>query len=243
MKRIFITGSSDGLGLAAAKTLVAGGHKVVMHVRSKARLETLNDLMDKGAVATIGDLSNLDQTKDLARQVNEIGRMDVVIHNAGVSSGPPVLPINSVAPYVLTALIERPKRLIYLSSSMHAGGTPKLDGIDWSGCITSGSYSDSKLFVTTLAMTAARLWPDLLSNSVDPGWVPTKMGGAEAPDDLRLGHLTQEWLAISNDPEALTSGGYWHHQRRSEPSAHVYDEDFQERLLDALATVTGVKWT
>lgn len=243
MKSIFITGSSDGLGLAAARTLVARGHKVVVHVRSKARLEALNDLMDKGAVATIGDLSNLDQTKDLARQVNEIGRMDVVIHNAGVSSGPSVLPINSVAPYVLTALIQRPKRLIYLSSSMHAGGIPKLDGMDWTGRTATGSYSDSKLFVTTLAMTAARLWPDLFSNSVDPGWVPTKMGGAGAPDDLRLGHLTQEWLALSNDPEALTSGGYWYHQKRREPSAHVYDEQFQDRLLEALATATGVKWT
>src|SRR5947209_6036099 len=99
---------------------------------------------------------------------------------------------------------------------MHRGGRARLSGMDWSGQRTTGSYSDSKLFVTTLAIAVARIWPDVLSHAVDPGWVPTKMGGPGAPDDLRLGHLTQEWLATSDDPQALTSGGYWHHQRRAE---------------------------
>jgi len=165
--------------------------------------------------------------------------MDAVIHNAGVISGPPVLPVNVVAPYLLTALIERPRRLIYLSSSMHRGGRARLSGMDWSGQRTTGSYSDSKLLVTTLAIAVARIWPDVLSNAVDPGWVPTKMGGPGAPDDLRLGHLTQEWLATSDDPQALTSGGYWHHQRRAEPAPAVHDQGFQDELLDALARFTA----
>ena len=101
---------------------------------------------------------------------------------------------------------------------MHRGGRPRLDGLDWSGRRATGSYSDSKLFVTALAAAVARLWPDALSNAVDPGWVPTRMGGQGAPDDLRLGHLTQEWLATSDDADARTSGGYWHHQRRIEPT-------------------------
>ena len=165
--------------------------------------------------------------------------MDGVIHSAGVISGPPVLPVNVVAPYLLTALIERPRRLIYLSSSMHHGGRARVSGMDWSGQRTTGSYSDSKLFVTTLAIAVARIWPDVLSNAVDPGWVPTKMGGPRAPDDLRLGHLTQEWLATSDDPQALTSGGYWHHQRRAEPAPAVHDQGFQDELLDALARFTA----
>jgi hypothetical protein len=93
--------------------------------------------------------------------------------------------------------------------------------------------------VTTLAMAVARLWPDVSSNAVDPGWVPTRMGGARAPDDLRLGHLTQEWLATSNEPEARTSGGYWYHQRRRDPHPAVLDQHFQNDLLAALATFTG----
>jgi NAD(P)-dependent dehydrogenase (short-subunit alcohol dehydrogenase family) len=238
-RRVFITGSSDGLGLLAAKALLAQGHDIVVHVRSQARLPAVKDLVDQGATATIGDLSDLAQIRDLAKQVNAIGRMHAVIHNAGVISGPQLLVVNVVAPYLLTALIDRPERLIYLSSSMHRGGRASLAGMDWSGRTTTGSYSDSKLFVTTLTMAVARRWPDIYSNAVDPGWVPTKMGGKGAPDDLELGHLTQEWLATSEDPRALTSGGYWHHQQRQKPNPSVNDAHFQEQLLDVLARVTG----
>ncbi|GAB3396257.1 Rossmann-fold NAD(P)-binding domain-containing protein [Azotobacter armeniacus] len=236
--RVFITGSADGLGHAAAKTLLAQGHDVVVHVRSQVRLPAVKELVDQGAVATIGDLSDLAQIRDLARQVNAIGRMDAVIHNAGVLSSAQLLVVNVVAPYLLTALIQRPQRLIYLSSSMHTGGHADLTGMDWSGRTSTGSYSDSKLFVTALAAAIARRWPDVFSNAVDPGWVPTKMGGPGAPDDLRLGHLTQEWLATSDDPEALTSGGYWHHQRRQQPNPAVDDIRFQDQLLAELARAT-----
>jgi NAD(P)-dependent dehydrogenase (short-subunit alcohol dehydrogenase family) len=132
------------------------------------------------------------------------------------------------------------QRLIYLSSGAHRSGRARLDGIDWSGG-TAGSYSDSKLFVTTLAVAVARIWPDVLSNAVDPGWVPTKMGGPGAPDDLRLGHLTQEWLATSDDADARTSGGYWYHQKHIEPHPSVRDQRFQAQLLDALARFTGTR--
>jgi NAD(P)-dependent dehydrogenase (short-subunit alcohol dehydrogenase family) len=179
----------------------------------------------------------------VARQVNRLGRLDAVIHNAGVLSGPHVLPVNVVAPYMLTALIQRPQRLVYLSSGMHRGGRASLAGMDWSGTRVTGSYSDSKLFVTTLAAAVARIWPDVTSNAVDPGWVPTKMGGPNAPDDLRLGHLTQEWLATSDDPDARTSGGYWHHQRRLAPASSVDDQLFQDALLDELGRFTGVRPT
>ena len=116
--RVFITGSADGLGHAAAKTLLADGYQVVVHVRSQARLTAVRDLVDQGAIATIADLSDFAQTRDLASQVNKIGQIDAVIHNAGVYSGPQVLPVNIVAPYLLTALTRRPKRLIYLSSGI-----------------------------------------------------------------------------------------------------------------------------
>jgi NAD(P)-dependent dehydrogenase (short-subunit alcohol dehydrogenase family) len=239
MPRIFVTGSADGLGRATAQTLLDGGHDVVVHARSEQRLAAVGDLVDRGAAAVVGDLRDPGQTRDVAGQVNRLGRMDAVIHNAGVYTGASILPVNVVAPYLLTALITPPRRLVYLSSGMHRGGRPELAGMDWSGSSVTGSYSDSKLFVTTLAVAVARMRPGVSSNAVDPGWVPTRMGGPNAPDDLELGSRTQQWLAVGDSPEALRTGGYWHHQRLREPHPAVHDRRFQDELVQTLAQVTG----
>ena len=138
MAHVFITGSADGLGRAAAQTLLEHGHEVVVHARNRDRLTALRDVMDRGAAAVVGDLSDLDETREVASQVNQIGRLDAVIHNAGVINGPDVMPVNVVAPYVLTALIHRPQRLVYLSSGMHRGGRANLAGVDWSGQRVTG---------------------------------------------------------------------------------------------------------
>lgn len=228
--RIFITGSADGLGRGAAQQLLSEGHQVIVHVRSPQRLEAVADL--QGAQAVVGDLSDPNQTRELAEQLNQIGRMDAVIHNAGVYNTGSIWEVNVLAPYLLTTLMEVPDRLIYLSSGMHQGGRPQLGG--------SVSYSDSKLFITTLANALARRWPQVLTSSVDPGWVPTKMGGAHAPDDLRLGHLTQTWLATSQEPRALQSGQYWHHQQIQVPHAATQDPEFQRQLLEHLKRVSKI---
>jgi NAD(P)-dependent dehydrogenase (short-subunit alcohol dehydrogenase family) len=239
--RIFVTGSADGLGRAAADTLLRSGHEVVVHVRSKARLAAVGDLTGRGAAPVVGDLADADEVCGVAEQLNRLGSMDAVIHNAGVYRGSTVLPVNVIAPYLLTALLHRPGRLIYLSSGMHYSGRARVVGLDWSGRRATGSYSDSKLLVTALAAAVARLWPDVLSNAVDPGWVPTRMGGPGAPDDLQLGHHTQTWLATSDEPAARVSGGYWHHQRRMEPHPAVHDRRFQDKLLEALARATATR--
>jgi len=205
MVRIFITGSAGGLGRAAAQTLLGGGHEVIVHARSAERLAAVNDLIGRGASAVVGDLADLKQTRAVADQVNQLGGVDAVIHNAGIYSGPQIMPVNVVAPYLLTALINRPLRLVYVSSGSHYSGRADIAGVEWSGQRKTGSYSDSKLFVTTLAVALARIWPEVYSNAVDPGWVPTRMGGPGAPDDLRLGHLTQEWLATSDEPQARSA--------------------------------------
>ena len=238
---MLVTGSADGLGRLAAESLVVQGHAVVVHVRNDERLGAVRELQDHGAAVVVGDLSDVEQTRAIAAHTNELGRMDAVIHNAAVLRGNDVLPVNVVAPYLLTALITRPRRLVYLSSGMHYGGRAAVADMDWSGRRPTGSYSDSKLFLTTMTMALARMWPEVCSNAVDPGWVPTKMGGASASDDLELGHVTQEWLATSDDPEALTSGGYWYHQQRRDPAAAVHDRRFQDELLEALAGFTGTR--
>ena len=117
----------------------------------------MNDLIGRGASAVVGDLADLDQTRAVAEQINRLGRVDAVIHNAGISSGRHILRVNIVAPYLLTALINRPQRLVYLSSDMHYGGRADVAGVDWSGQRRTGSYSDSKLFVTTLSAAVARI--------------------------------------------------------------------------------------
>src|SRR3954463_11167224 len=243
MAHILVTGSADGLGRAAAETLLGDGHQVIVHARSAGRLGALEPLISRGASAVIGDLADLDQTRAVADQVNRLGAPDAVIHNAGIMHGPQTLRVNVVAPSLLPVLIERPQRHVYLSSGMHEGGRAGLDDLDWSGQRPTASYSDSKLLLTTLAMAVARLRPDVYSNAVDPGWVPTKMGGPGAPDDLRLGHLTQEWLATSDAPGPRPSGAYWSHKQRPNPPPPTLDPHFQDDLLAALAHFTGAPLT
>ena len=136
MALVFITGSTDGLGCAAAQSLLQNGHQVVLHARSKDRAASLGELASRVFGIVLGDLCSAAQTRSIADQVNGIGRMDAVIHNAGVymeeSRGPSpeghagVLAVNTLAPYVLTALIHRPDRLVYLSSGLHRGGEGSL---------------------------------------------------------------------------------------------------------------------
>jgi NAD(P)-dependent dehydrogenase (short-subunit alcohol dehydrogenase family) len=250
--RVFITGSTDGLGRAAARVLMRDGHEVVLHARTRGRATALRDLAPGAAGVVIGDLSDAAQTRELAGQVNDIGRMDAVIHNAGVYLEPSrsataeghakTLAVNTLAPYLLTALIGRPDRLIYLSSGLHRAGAGPLADIDWSRrrWNAAQAYAESKLHVTALALTLARAWPDVLSNAVDPGWVPTKMGGPYATGDLEMGYLTQTWLAVSTDAAATVSGGYWYHRQRQAPAPQACDPAFQDQLMDRLAALTGV---
>ncbi|MHA7279146.1 SDR family NAD(P)-dependent oxidoreductase [Arthrobacter sp. MDT2-2] len=237
--RILVTGSADGLGRAAAEMLLGNGHDVVVHARNQDRAAALEDLTRRGAGLVLGDFEDRDAVLRIAAELDGAEPLDAVIHNAGVWSGRAVFPVNVIAPYLLTALLKGPRRHVYLSSGSHYGGRASLEGVDWRGGVP-GSYGDSKLFVTTLAVALARLHPRLLGNAVDPGWVPTRMGGPNAPDDLELGHQTQVWLATGDDPDALTSGGYWYHRRRREPHRAVHDVAFQDRLLQALAEETGV---
>src|SRR4051794_14988968 len=215
--RVFITGSSDGLGLAAARLLVEEGHRVTLHARNEARAKDAQRSLPQAEAVVVGDLSSIEEMRSVAEQANTAGRYDAVIHNVGVGYRGPrietvdglsqIFAVNVLAPYLLTALIERPSRLIYLSSGMHTGGDGRLDDPQWKSRRWNGSqaYWDSKLFDLMRAFGVAGRWPKVLSNGVDPGWVPTKMGGAGAPDDLPSGVATQAWLAVSNDRAATVT--------------------------------------
>jgi NAD(P)-dependent dehydrogenase (short-subunit alcohol dehydrogenase family) len=252
MSRIFITGSADGLGLMAARELITNGHSVWLHARTDARVRDALSAAPGAAGALAGDLASIAQTRALADAVNEVGHFDAVIHNAGIGFREPrvstedglehVFQINVLAPYLLSALIARPRRLVYLSSGLHRSGEPALADLQWERRPWNGSqaYSDSKLYDTVLAFAFARRWPDVLANALEPGWVATKMGGAGAPDDLAQGAETQVWLASSDDPAVMVSCRYFYHRAERAPNPLAFDHELQDGLLRACEQLTGV---
>jgi NAD(P)-dependent dehydrogenase (short-subunit alcohol dehydrogenase family) len=252
MARVFITGSTDGLGLMAAELLVDSGHRVILHARNEERASTARGKLPAAEDIVVGDLESISGMRLVAEQANALGRFDAVIHNAGVGYREPrrretvdglshVFAINVLAPYLLTAVMSRPERLVFLSSGMHRGGDPDLSDLQWvkRGWNGPQAYSDSKLFDVVLAFAVARRWPGVLSNALEPGWVPTKMGGPGAPDDLSLAPVTQVWLAVSNDPAATVTGGYFYHQRPRDVNPAAKSFDVQNELFDQCAAITG----
>ena len=254
MARIFVTGSADGLGQQAARRLVALDHDVVLHGRNRDRAQQAMRAVPGARTALEGDLASIDATRALARQANEAGPFQAVIHNAGfyrpgagrhetVDGLDDIFAINALAPYLLTALIEGPQRLIYLTSGLHQGGDPDLRDLQWRRRRWSGSqaYANSKLFDVVLAFAVARLWPQVLSNAVDPGWVPTKMGGPSASDDLEQGAATQVWLAVSDERGAKVSGQHFYHKRTRAAHPAASDVTLQNGFLAACEQLTGVR--
>ena len=255
MSRVLITGSSDGLGLLAAQRLLAAGHEVILHARNQDRARDAQTAAPKAHGVVVGDLASIAETRALADQANRLGPLDAVIHNAGVGNRERrietgdglehIFAINVLGPYLLTALIQTPKRLVYMSSGMHYGGDPDFTDLQWKRRRWNGSqaYSDSKLFDAALAFAIARRWPATLSNAVDPGWVATKMGGPGAPDDLGRGSETQAWLAVSQDPAALVSAAYFYHKKQQESHPAARDVNVQDRLLAACEELSGTPIT
>jgi NAD(P)-dependent dehydrogenase (short-subunit alcohol dehydrogenase family) len=253
MARVLITGSTDGLGLMSAELLAQSGHAVTLHARNVQRAADARRALPAAEHVVVGDLTSIEGAREVGEQANALGRYDAVIHNAGIGYREPrrvetvdglshVFAVNVLAPYLLTALITPPRRLVYLSSGMHRGGNPDLDDLQWARRSWNGAqaYADSKLFDVVIAFAVARRWPGVLSNALEPGWVPTKMGGPGAPDDLSLAAVTQVWLAVSNDPEATDTGHYFYHQQPCAVHPAARSVEVQDGLLDRCAELTGV---
>ena len=254
MATILVTGSSDGIGRQTASTLAAQGHRVVLHARNSERAAQARAAVPGAAAVVEGDLTSLAETRGLAEQAAAAGPYDVVIHNAGIGGGQRepvrtgdglerIFQVNVLAPYVLTALVPWPARLVYLTSGLESGAVPRLDDLQWERRDWDGmqAYSDSKLYDVMLAFAVARRRPEILSNAVDPGWIRTRMGGPGATDDLPAGAETQIWLATSDEPAATGTGRYLKRRRELRANPAAYREDLQEGLLAACAELSGVK--
>ncbi len=253
MTIVFITGSADGLGLHAARRLIQDGHQVVLHARNPARARDAMKAAPGARSAIHGDLGSLAEMTRVAEEANAIGRFDAVIHNAAVGFKEPrretadgiehVFAVNTLAPYVLSALMTRPGRLIYLSSGLNQSGHAELADLNWSRRRWDGmqAYSDTKLHDVMLAFAIARRWKDVLSNSLEPGWVATRMGGPGAPDDLAKGSETQAWLAVSDDKTAMVSGQYFFHKEIRGFNSVARDAGLQDRLLAECERMSGVE--
>ncbi len=253
MARILITGSSDGLGRMAAELLISQGDAVVLHARNAHRAEDARRAVPDAAAVVTGDFASIAETRGVAEQANRLGRFDAVIHNAAigyrerqrvltVDGLSHVFAINSLAPYILTALMEAPARLVYISSELHRRAAPNLDDLNWERRPWQGNraYSESKVHNVLLAFGVARLWPGTLSNAIEPGWVPTRMGGPKASGDLDAAPRTQVWLATSADPAALVTGEYFFHEQLRKPNPATRDIACQEEFLAACHKLSGV---
>ncbi|KAL4806058.1 hypothetical protein BDV18DRAFT_168426 [Aspergillus unguis] len=250
MTRIFITGSSDGIGQAAAKLLAQQGHSVVLHARNADRAASAHKAVPDAERVLVGDLSSISETKKLADEANKSGRFDTVIHNAGIGYGgtssqeitkdniSAVFAVNTLAPYILTCSMQRPtERLLFMSSDSHYGGDDSLKN-----CTQSHSYGSSKLHNNMLANAFARRWDDIQVISMHPGWVRTKMGGSMAPGAMdKPAKALAEWAAGKGPLASVNSGTFV--TTRGEESAHpgAGKVDKQEELLEICKEVSGVE--
>ncbi|KKZ60995.1 hypothetical protein EMCG_04330 [[Emmonsia] crescens] len=224
MARIFITGSSDGIGQAVAKILADQGHSVVLHARNADRATSARQAVPK-AEAKLAEAANASGN----------GKFDAIIHNAGIGYGATssqeitadgisaVFAVNTLAPYILTCLMKKPaSRLLFMSSDSH--------------------YGDSKLHDVMLANAFARRWGDHIQVvSMHPGWVRTKMGGSVAPGSIgKPAKALAEWAVGQGKLASLKSGTFF--TTRGEEPAHpgAGNVSKQEELLKICEEVSGV---
>jgi len=253
MARIFITGSTRGIGAETARQLIALGNEVVLHARNEERAADAARYIVGSAGIAVGALDSLKSTKALAAAANDLGPFDAIIHNAGIGGGTGaraltadglevIFHTNVVAPYLLTALMPVPQRLVYLTSGLEADGTWEPGDLQWEDRPWRGmkAYSDSKLHDLMFAFEMAARHPESIVNAVDPGWIQTAMGGPQAPDPVKLGAETQVWLATSDDPAATTSGRYVKRREVNEPNPIGRDVAARAALVAELERLTGV---
>ena len=252
-RRALVTGSSDGIGAAIADELTRRGMQVVRHARNERRAAQCREHAGADVPVVVGDLASLASTRALAAQISDLGRLDVIVHNAGWLSPDQArsvtedgmertFQINAVGPYLLTTAVPLPRRFVYVSSdSIRSAHLDLSDLQHESSWEPMQVYADSKLAVTALALYVARRYPEVPCNAVHPGWVRSKMSGDVAPLSLEQGADTPVWLACADDPGARVTGQLFHDRRPVIYNDEAHDPAIQVALVAALEELTGAR--
>ncbi len=251
MSTICLTGSTDGIGLAAARTLLARGERVIVHARSAERGQgVLDELAAAGDAALVcGDLTRLSEVRDLARQIAEHGPLDALVHNAGVwirddtarvtaDGFETTFAVNVLAPHLLTALLadSLTGRLLWLGSGMAASGRPKPSALGGARDPRQ-AYADSKACDLALAGAWGRRLPHVRSAAVDPGWVRTKLAGGSAPGEVEQGADGVVFCATEAD---LAAAPYWKDRRPEPVPGRLRDVALQDAVAAACDRLVGL---
>ncbi|KAF2717021.1 NAD(P)-binding protein [Polychaeton citri CBS 116435] len=256
MARIFITGSADGIGQAAARILADQGNSVFLHARNAERAVQAKQAVPNASGVLVGDLSSIAETKQLAEEANKSGPWDTVVHNAGIGYGTvsssrsvdgiaTLFAVNTLAPYILTSLMQKPSRLCFMSSGLHAGGDDSLEDVTWTSRPFSGfqAYGDSKLHNVMLAFAAARYFPNVEAAAMDPGWVRTKMGGSGAPAHASVPAEALAAWCVGKGNASGKSGVYFDSEKVAKPHVGANDVAKQEMLLRICEEISDVRFS
>ena len=252
MAVICITGSTDGIGLATARVLVADGHRVLIHARTPERGRSVLDRLGGDTALVTGDLSRLDEVHQLADQIRAAGPVDVLVHNAGVwvRGATPrttadgletTFAVNVLAPHLLTHLLAgdldaRGGRLLWLGSGTAASGRPDPTALGRTQ-VPSQAYADSKACDVALALAWRRRLPAVAAAAVDPGWVKTKLATPGAPGNVTSSADTLAYCCTEAD---LTSTPYWKNRAATPVPRHLQDEALQDAIAAACDRLAGI---
>lgn len=252
MSTICLTGSSDGIGLASARVLLAGGHRVLVHARSEDRGRPVVGALEGDVHLVTGDLARLDDVRALAEQLAGYGPLDVLVHNAGVwlrGDTPRMTPdgfettfaVNVLAPHLLTGLLaERlTGRLLWLGSGMAGSGRPNPTALGGE-CDPRQAYADSKACDVALALAWGRRLPKVASAALDPGWVRTKLASFGAPGDVAVAADSLAYCCTEAD---LASAPYWRDHQPVPVPGRLRDVGLQDAIAAACDQLAGLPST
>ena len=214
MKRVLVSGANRGIGLEIAKALAHSGHHVFLGSRDLSEAETEADKV--GASAVQLDVSDPDS---IARAVNEIGSVDVLVNNAGTLGSGGVLDDPVDFRRSMAVMVEGPFLLMYhFAPSMVAQKYGRIVNVSsgWGafsdGLAGPGAYGVAKAALNALTVSTARSLPSSVKvNAMCPGWVRTRMGGESASRSPQEGADTAVWLATL--PNDGPTGGFFRDRR------------------------------